>query len=332
MSNERPIGRAKQKLPWIVVGAGVAGAHVAARLHAAGESVLVLEKSRGPGGRCATRQVGDQAFNHGALSCRARDPHFRSWMVGLEQRGLARRWEGSVGVIRGGQMQSSPDREVRWVGVPGNRSWASASLEGVPLRTKARVTRLVLSGGSPRLVLADEIVETAGVVLTPPLAQVLPWLPAEHPWAALLGQVDYGATWALMARGTPPEGWPELALVEEGCIERVMLQAPRAQDAPTPFVVHMSPQASRAWLEHAPEEVTEQLLAALRALGWGRLEAAAPAHRWRYARVESTLSAPWLEDEPHGLWATGDAFGGASVEGAWCAADRLADHLLAESR
>jgi renalase len=48
-----------------VVGAGISGLVGARRLHQAGYNVIVLEKSRGLGGRVATRRIAGCRFNHG---------------------------------------------------------------------------------------------------------------------------------------------------------------------------------------------------------------------------------------------------------------------------
>ena len=48
-----------------VIGAGIAGLTAARHLHQAGYRILVLEKSRGLGGRLATRRVDGQPIDHG---------------------------------------------------------------------------------------------------------------------------------------------------------------------------------------------------------------------------------------------------------------------------
>ena len=50
----------------VVIGAGVAGLAAADVVARAGRSVVVLEKSRGVGGRMATRRVGEAVCDHGA--------------------------------------------------------------------------------------------------------------------------------------------------------------------------------------------------------------------------------------------------------------------------
>lgn len=50
----------------LIIGAGLAGLTLAQELQKKSKSVLVLEKSRGVGGRMATRRDGDFTFDHGA--------------------------------------------------------------------------------------------------------------------------------------------------------------------------------------------------------------------------------------------------------------------------
>jgi hypothetical protein len=50
----------------VVIGAGIAGLSCASSLQAQGYSVVVVEKSRGLGGRVATRRIDDMPFDYGA--------------------------------------------------------------------------------------------------------------------------------------------------------------------------------------------------------------------------------------------------------------------------
>ncbi|HEY5959462.1 MAG TPA: FAD-dependent oxidoreductase, partial [Polyangiaceae bacterium] len=60
----------------IIVGAGVAGLSCAKVLGDAGKRVRLLERSRGVGGRCATRRVDGQSVDHGLVFIHGRDPEF----------------------------------------------------------------------------------------------------------------------------------------------------------------------------------------------------------------------------------------------------------------
>jgi len=85
-----------------IVGAGLAGLTCARRLADAGVEVTVFEKSRGPGGRCATRRSDFGPFHHGAPSFSARSPAFRAEVA---------RWQAAGWVAACAQPGS-------WVGLP----------------------------------------------------------------------------------------------------------------------------------------------------------------------------------------------------------------------
>ena len=49
-----------------VIGAGLAGLIAAQQLHNNGHDVVVLDKGKSPGGRLATRRIGDATLDHGS--------------------------------------------------------------------------------------------------------------------------------------------------------------------------------------------------------------------------------------------------------------------------
>ena len=51
----------------LIIGAGLTGLELARLLKDKNESVVILEKSRGVGGRISTRRIDDEGFDHGAL-------------------------------------------------------------------------------------------------------------------------------------------------------------------------------------------------------------------------------------------------------------------------
>ena len=61
-----------------VIGAGISGLVCARALKKAGHQVMVLEKSKSLGGRCATRKFGDHVVDHGVQYFTLRDPQVRS--------------------------------------------------------------------------------------------------------------------------------------------------------------------------------------------------------------------------------------------------------------
>ena len=89
-----------------VVGAGISGLTCAGRLANAGFEVLVLEKSRGPSGRMATRRAEPQLqFDHGAQYFTVRDPRFERVVQRWIAAGVAAQWDAKIAAITNGQLQ-----------------------------------------------------------------------------------------------------------------------------------------------------------------------------------------------------------------------------------
>ena len=79
-----------------VVGAGIAGLAAARALRAAGHSVIVFDKGRGPGGRASSRRAEPFAFDHGAQYFTVRDPRFQTVVDALRDRGVVAPWTGRI--------------------------------------------------------------------------------------------------------------------------------------------------------------------------------------------------------------------------------------------
>ena len=99
-----------------IVGAGIAGLACAKELQTAGLAVQVFEKSRGLGGRSATRSASLSKFDHGAQFFTARSKNFLDWVDAGLQMGLIASWQPRLRYER---------EEPQWyVGVPGMASLA----------------------------------------------------------------------------------------------------------------------------------------------------------------------------------------------------------------
>ena len=76
----------------LIIGAGISGLTCAASLRAAGLSPKVIEKSRGIGGRMATRRAGALSFDHGAQFLTAKSEPFRQEVARITAAGAAAEW------------------------------------------------------------------------------------------------------------------------------------------------------------------------------------------------------------------------------------------------
>jgi renalase len=302
---------------WAIVGAGIAGIAAARRLVAAGRRVTLVDKSRGIGGRMATRRFGDLQFDHGAQFVTARGEIFSAALAGLEAEGHAAPWAGQGHVGTPG-MSALPkglaagltvlgNQEIRLLG-RGPAGWTLSTADG-PAAVEG-------NGGF------------AGVVLAVPAPQAMPLATsAGVAWPGLAG-VRYAPCWALMlafdqgaldlAQSLRPSGDAAIGWIARDDSK------PGRQATRATVVVHATPAWSRAHLEETQEAVAAQLLAAFRAATGATAEPAyAAAHRWRYALVEEALGKPFLWDPALGIGACGDWCIGARVEAAFDSGDGL---------
>lgn len=345
-----------------VIGAGVAGAACAATLMSAGLDVTVFDKSRGVGGRMATRRVpwsdaNDAVrlvdFDHGCPYFTATSERFTTVVRRAERVGAAAHWQPHV-------YAGFPTPRVRQVvvPVPDMPAFSRHLLEGVPLRLGQAVTALERRLDGWHLHLAGHGVDPVRdgpyqqVVIAMPPAQAATLLAGHQDvWAASLREVPMQPCWTLMAV-TNDVDWPwdaaepeRSALAWVGRTDRKPGR-PEASDSPASpegpdtsmprtarWVAHATPAWSLAHLESDPAQVTELLRAALGRLMPGRAAVQwlhTSVHRWRYARrshVSHDDMGSWL-NVGLGLGVCGDAFGNGSVEAAWCSGDDLAQALV----
>lgn len=148
---------ASQPLRVAVVGAGMAGVACARTLAQAGCHVTLVEKSKGFGGRMATRHTEFGDFDHGAQYFTARDERFEKALATTPD--VVVPWSAStVRVLDAlGHVLASnpPAREAHYVAVPGMnalvRTWAQpladakhplAPSQGATVHLNTKVTRL----------------------------------------------------------------------------------------------------------------------------------------------------------------------------------------------
>ena len=116
-----------------VIGAGMAGVSCARQLAQAGWSVTLLDKSRGWGGRMATRKTEFGSFDHGAQYFTVRDARFEQLVGELGE--LVQPWAPETMRVldqEGLALAASPAAaETHWVASPGMSALARAL--GAPL-------------------------------------------------------------------------------------------------------------------------------------------------------------------------------------------------------
>jgi renalase len=335
----------------IIIGAGMAGLTAARHLVEAGHQVVVLDKGRSPGGRMATRRLGEARIDHGAQFFTVRSAAFAEQVAAWEAAGVVQVWTRGFGTGSATTDQTAPDRYPRYVGVNGMTTIPKAMAEGLDLRcnqmvfsirkTADQVWEVVIDDGS--VLNADQVLVTSPLPQTASLLMESGITVPEDLW-----RTDYHRTIGLLISTDGPS-----ALGPPGAVTAADLNGPDASGPGLNFVadqylkgistdhallVHADNDWSLQWWDQDPDATSHALLAlAAPYLGNAQVRET-QLKKWRLATPMRLWPEPFWVDHSQSLYLAGDAFGGhpeqASVpnlEGAFLSGRAAAMHLATEA-
>lgn len=331
----------------IVIGAGIAGLCAAREAVAADLRVLVLDKSRGIGGRMATRRVGAAVCDHGAQFFTVRDDDFAAVVTAARRDAAVATWcDGFAQIGPDGSLAAAGDGHPRWRGSRGMTDlpkWLAERLAAAggrcEIRTQATVKAVAPVGDGVRIEVEDGAGERGtlfarGAILTAPAPQAIDLMAAGGMLGAgggtdavardALATVAYDPCFALMLVLDRPSRVPS-----PGGIQFAAGQGPIAWLAdnfqkgisPVPaLTVHATGGFSREHFDAPPEEVIRILLDAARPWIDGDPATAVvehSLHRWKFALPTTLIPEPLVVvSAAPPVACCGDAFAGPRVEGA----------------
>lgn len=304
-----------------VIGAGIAGLTCAQQLHQAGYNTVVVDKSRGVGGRAATRRVNGMRADHGLRYLEAHGEMVEELIEVLRDRNILQLWYESESQI------------PRYVAPDGMSAIAKFLATNLEIQLNRRVESITLN--SDRIwhltfEAKTEILTAASVVVAIPAPQALTLL---EPLAATvlpatfldrLRGVEFDACLSAIAGYSTPLdlGWKDISFPPNSDLSWIGLDSSKRINSPaTVLVFHSSTDFARANLE-APDLnlIGQHLLsraAAELTLPWIDAPDWFQVHRWRYAFPSRPLSAICLDSQlPQPLICCGDWCGGNLVESA----------------
>ncbi|WP_162130545.1 NAD(P)/FAD-dependent oxidoreductase [Schlesneria paludicola] len=317
-----------------VVGAGISGLSCARILHEHGFNVTIFEKSRGSGGRTATRRADpDLEFDHGAQYFTVTDPLFEPLVQSWIERGIAAEWHGRIVEIDGSIVKVKPPLPKRYVGVPGMTAMARQLAHDVPIQLQSRIVQVIRDDRIWRII--DEGGRAYGpfddLVVSLPSTQAADLL-GEHPLAMEIRAIPMNPCWAVMVAFERPVNvnW-DGAFVHQSPLAWVARNSSKPGRKPSPetWVLHANPEWSVTHLKSHQEDAARLLLDEFVSL---TMTASTPihleAHRWMFSSTPLSLDRLVLFDENIGLVACGDWLAGGRVEGAFRSGNAAAARLL----
>ena len=306
----------------IIIGSGIAGLSAARYLHDKGQSVLVLDKGRRIGGRCATKRIEGFTFNHGAQFFTTKEANFTALAQKAETDGALTKW--SFG----------HDRPC-YIGAPTMRDFPQSLATGLAVDQSVKITSITRQGGlyflldetgndyhARRLILTPPAPQTAALLeeLSPLLANTAKQALYDPCWTVMVGLHSPCETFHLPLRDRPPIGW---ASAEDARLSSNGLIKPAV-------TIQADPDTSRQFIDHRAEDMCQLLISAFEEATDQKLDIAVQAaHRWLYARIAKPADegATFCDHDNH-LAVAGDWFGKARLETAFHSGLRAAKAIF----
>ena len=311
----------------VVVGAGIAGLACARALDGAGRPPVVLERSRGVGGRCATRRVSGQPVDHGAAFLHGSNEGF---LTKIRAVGGTRVLDGWPYSIEGDGPPCLPkafepsERRLAYAG--GLTAFSKDLAMGLDVRLDTQVASLSsASAGILVRTAEDASIWAPSVVLAVPppsaLKLLLPLAGGGREAAAVgavLGMIGSQACLTVLAGyplGVASPSW-DVCYPDDSTIVQLISHDSSKRAAPrfVVLVIQARPCWSRVQFEQREDAwVAELLQETARVVGpWATRPSWVQAHRWRFARSDrgSELSRPLALRVPGGgrVIVTGESF------------------------
>jgi len=331
---------------YAVIGAGMAGVACARTLVQAGHRVTLFEKSRGAGGRMATRETEFGSFDHGTQYFTVRNPMFARALETVP--GLCRPWSANAVRVLDplGRVVAAPlpTRESHWVATPGMNAlvkrWAEPLLAQGAVEWQTRVVKIERDAlNERRWQLHTEGADDSrhvhsdfdGVLLAMPSVQAHELLRQSQQAPALaerIAEVRVAPCWTLMV-AFPQAMQPGLSALgpqwnaARSTHHRIAWLARESSKPQRGPIERWTVQASAAWsqehLNDDAERVQAKLLKAFAEVTGIRAEPSyATVHRWHYAQTLQPLDQSHLWDPASRIGACGD----------WCMGHRVEDAFV----
>ncbi|MGA0163605.1 MAG: NAD(P)/FAD-dependent oxidoreductase [Bdellovibrionota bacterium] len=303
---------------FIVVGAGISGCLAAKKLSESDHKVLVIEKSRGPGGRMSSRRVdsphGQWRFDHGAQFFTARDSRFQKL---IEASLVCKPWHDQIPHRAYEEAKTSK----RWIGLHGMNSLAKEWAESLPIHTEERVIRVqAQSFGWELFTDRESSYKTKHLVLSCPIPQCVELLKAQMKLPDEMLEFSYDACWTILfgayeefRLNSPYAFWCDPSSGVDWVCDN---QKKGISNLPA-LSVQLTADKSKEFINSSSEAVIQLAKDQLREFLPPSMAYEA-AHRWLYATPKGELSEAgfYTANQPAPVSIIGDAFYGGRVEGA----------------
>ena len=304
----------------LIIGCGISGLYLAKKMQEKKqhESILLVEKSKGVGGRLATRRSENATFDHGAqfyhLPPSLQDLH-QNWM--------------KTKIV---QPLLHPESRPKFCGTKGMTGIAKQLAQNLNLLLNTKITKLEKT---PDAWIAHTDTgtqfSTKQVILSCPLPQSIELLQnSAIAFDSELLNIKYAKALVVLLEDIQttldPENKNAYQELNKFGIFSVCDQYKKGISRTPAWTITMNPEFSEQHFELEETEILKmalkQITEALPTLSFAKCS----LKKWRYSRPLSTYSKPFYTPTS-GIYLIGDAFGGPSINGAIRSAEALQKEL-----
>lgn len=336
-----------------IIGAGIAGLTAGRLLARAGHEVTILEKSKGYGGRMATRYAGkdlSSKMDHGVSFFTAKSPEFQSFTAELLEKKLVQTWGDRFVFFNGEGLAAQDPNPVelaaftsiegmnkvgkylaRWVDVKNSALVGGFTHLGAN-RTKKRSWIINMTSG--------DTFEADAIIIATPAPQAYGLLNTTIDeietlkMVRLIDEVNYSPAFSLMAGygDTEIPEWEGIKCMRSRLKFISNESMKRKKPSECTIVAHASEAFSREHRKSDESEVVRLLIDELARVagGWAADPKWTQLHFWRYSRPAAIIDEPYLDLESHEspLALVGDYFQGNDLDAAYSSGYKLAKHWI----
>jgi predicted NAD/FAD-dependent oxidoreductase len=318
-----------------VIGAGITGLVCAQQLSQAGYSVLVLEKSRGLGGRVATRRLHNTCADHGVCYLKPKGELLKRFVELLSRHHILEVWT------------NEPD--VNYIAPEGMSAIAKFLAQNLEISLNQRVAAITPIDNKWRLTFesSDEELTAASVVVAIPAPQAFTLIAplgdlVNKAFLDNLRSIEFYPSLTVMA-GYPADSqplpeWKALTFVDNPDLAWIGLDSSKRHNSQQPlFVIQSSADFAERYLEsldlHLAAQQMLQSASQFVQLSWLATPEWMQVHRWRYAFPRNPWDKTFLSAESFlPLVCCGDWCGGKLVEGAMLSGLAAAEEINNQMR
>jgi renalase len=334
-----------------IIGAGIAGLTAGRMLAQAGHEVIVFEKSRGVGGRLATRYADESKeikFDHGCPHISGSDPRFTPFLNDMIEKKILQKWTDGFHYWSGEKLFDRHPQKTKmdyYFAPDGLNSIGKHMSRWVDVRNESKVIGMTYLGSQngkkrPWMINLENfnVVEVDAIIFATPAIQTYGLIENSQNERIVktvikdIDTIDYNPKYSLMLTYNQAEmpDWKGIFCNDETLHWVSNESSKRSNDGKLTLVCHSRGDYTRNHLfKHSDTDIIKnQMILALRKIigDWAGKYDESQSHLWRYSQPRTFFHKDFVEigdaNAPIGI--IGDYMRGGTTEHAYISGYELA--------